>query len=475
MSMVVAVCGCGAPSAPRPRDAESIDAARLSAFFTKQLAARAIPGLQVAIVRHRRIVYSEAFGVADPTTKQPLLKTSALPINSLTKGFTSVAIMQLVEAGRIDLDAPVSRYLESLPTAWRPVTIRQLLSHSSGLPDLLNPQTGELIRPEPEAAWTAVQTVPMEFAPGARFRYNQLGYVLLGKVIDKLAGQPFQQFVTDGQLRKVSMPQTGYDTSSAPSFAAEESTPGSIVYTKVSEPFPRMLMTAAGMASSAEDLAHWIIAIEDGTLLARPQSVQTMWTDDASPGGLGGQFDAYALGWHTMTRPEHRAVGNVGGGRAVIMIYPQDDLAIVLLTNRRPSNPESFVEQAVGLLLPALADGLSPAVNSIRAQVEANGYADPLAVVRERQQKNPAFQLTEGEINAWAYHLLGTEKTKQAIAVFKMNVTLSPNSANAYDSLGEAYMAAGDNAAAIANYRRSLELDPTNQNAVAQLGRLTAP
>jgi CubicO group peptidase (beta-lactamase class C family) len=110
----------------------------LEAYLKSEMQKRKIPGLQIAIVRGGRIVMQGAYGIANLENSVPVTRQTVFSINSATKSFTGVAIMQLVEAGKVDLDAPVSRYLDGLPTAWQTVKIRQLLSHTSGIPNIMD-------------------------------------------------------------------------------------------------------------------------------------------------------------------------------------------------------------------------------------------------------------------------------------------------------------------------------------------------
>jgi CubicO group peptidase (beta-lactamase class C family) len=104
------------------------------------MAKERIPGMQIAVIKDDRIVLSESYGWANVENRVPTTNTTLFPINSATKSFTAVAMMQLAEAGLVDLNAPVSRYLDGLPEARRPVRVRQLLAHTSGLPDILDEQ-----------------------------------------------------------------------------------------------------------------------------------------------------------------------------------------------------------------------------------------------------------------------------------------------------------------------------------------------
>jgi CubicO group peptidase (beta-lactamase class C family) len=168
-----------------------------------------IPGMQVAVVRHQKIVFLGALGIAEIGNAVPVTTKTVFPNASATNAFTGVALMQLVEYGQLQLAAPVSRYLNGLPVPWRQVTIRQLATHISGLPNVVDNDTGERItgvqiasarESDVDAAWSKVQTLPIEFSPGEKYSYNETNYILLGKVIDKLSGQPFTQFIKEHQL-----------------------------------------------------------------------------------------------------------------------------------------------------------------------------------------------------------------------------------------------------------------------------------
>jgi CubicO group peptidase (beta-lactamase class C family) len=117
----------------------------VATFLQSEMRKRGIPGLQVAVVQNGKVVLLGAYGLANIEDSVPVSDHTLFPINSATKSFTGVAAMELVEDGKLDLAAPVSQYLDALPTGWRAVTIRQLLTHTSGIPNIVNPNTGKFI------------------------------------------------------------------------------------------------------------------------------------------------------------------------------------------------------------------------------------------------------------------------------------------------------------------------------------------
>lgn len=452
------------------------------ALLRREMRERKIPALQAAVVRNGKIVLLKSFGTAEVQNSVPATNKSVFPINSCTKAFTGVAIMQLVEEGKIDLSAPVSRYLDGLPAEWQPVTIRQLLTHASGLPNILrvlDPVTNGFGNSlDEEAAWTKTKALPMAFPTGERFSYNQTNYALLGKIIDKLSEKPFAQFFSERQFQPAGMPGTGFGDSRdvVPNMVQTYRYVRKLDGQKYNEDkltnnyaeFPPFRRTASGMNSTAEDIANWIIALQQGKLLKTKPALKTLWTAGTYNNGSPTQW---ALGWMTKPRPEHSAVIATGGGRAAFFVYPEDDLAIVVLTNLAGAFPEEFIDELAGLYNAEIS--ASDPVTALRMELRKRGYERAIEVYQELKKKNSGFQPSETDLNDWAYRMLnGGGKQKEALEIFKLNVFLYPESANVYDSLAEAYAAHGERELAIKNYKRSLELNPKNTHAIEQLKKL---
>lgn len=458
--------------------------AKAEALLRREMSERRIPGIQAAVVKDGKIVLLSSVGTADLQSATRVTNKSVFGIYSCTKAFTGVAIMQLVEDGKLDLNAPASQYLDRLPAAWQTVTIRQLLTHVSGLPNILralDPVTyGFESGSDEETVWAKTKTMPLEFPPGERFSYNQTNYALLGKIIDKLSRKPFAQVFRERQFAVAAMSHTGFGDS-------RDVIPNKVrTYARVNQSdgqklpaeklvhdyaeFPPFRRTASGMNSTAEDLARWLIALQQGKLLRTQSALQTLWTAGNFNNGSPAQW---ALGWVTKPRPQHRAVIATGGGRTAIIVYPENRLAVVVLTNLAGSFPEEFVDELAGFYNPEIS--AADPVTALRMELRQRGYEHAIEVFNKLKQKNAAFRPLERDLNDWAYRRLnGGGKPKEALEIFKLNVYLYPNSANVYDSVAEAYAVNGQRDLAIQNYKRSLELDPNNTNAVRQLKKLGA-
>ncbi|RAK67103.1 serine hydrolase [Hymenobacter edaphi] len=469
-----------APAAAQTAPPDSVDLLVQQAM--RQLR---IPGVQLAVVRHGQIVKLSNYGLANVQDSVPVTGQTRFFLNSITKAFVGVAVMQLVEAGQLDLSAPAGRYLPELPAAWHPVTVRQLLTHTSGLPDIM-PEDALVTENNEKAAWAEVQKQPLEAKPGERFAYNQTNYLLLGKLIDKLSGQPFAAFIQQRQLDVVPMPRT----SSGDAHTVLPRLARGYTFTQyidgrprrgkelqnLFEVFPPSLRPAAGMSSTAQEMARWLVALQQGKLL-QPASLPTLWTpgrlNDGTTRSFGGKLTGYALGWPTVDRPEHPAVAPVGGGRSAVFVYPQDDLAIVVLTNLQGANPERFIDALAACYLSDMrvADGfgLPPTLRALHRTLRQRGFTHLEEEVKKARRKDPAYALPETAVNAWGYSLVEQGQLTDALAVFQLNVRLYPASANTYDSLAETYAALGNKKLATQHYTRALALNPMNRTAAEYL------
>lgn len=324
---------------------------RTRTLLRTKMAEQHIPALQVAVVINGRVVMSEAYGTANVEQQIPASRETLFPINSATKSFTGVAIMQLVEAGKVDLEAPISRYFDDLPEKWRSIRIRQLLAHSSGLPNIVDEQ-GLIGGGSDADAWKLVQTLPMDGEPGAGFAYNQTNYVLLGRLVSKLSGRPFEQFLFERQFATAGMSRAhfgdGYDIvpGRASVYIRERAGRGSPSATENTlyhwiDDIPPSTRAGAGLYTTADDLAKWIIALQTGKLLSKPASLDRLWQADVLNDG---KANIWAMGWPILAGTKHRAVGGIGGGRSTFFVYPDDGVSVIVMTNLVGANPQNLID-----------------------------------------------------------------------------------------------------------------------------------
>ncbi|WP_379091570.1 serine hydrolase [Pedobacter sp. UC225_65] len=455
----------------------------ISSFLNREMIKRNIPGLQVAIIRNGQMEMVKSFGLANIENRVPVNDSTIFSINSATKAFTGVAIMQLVERGKIDLQAPISRYLDSLPSNWRALKVRQLLTHTSGLPDFIDTKKGGNVGglPYPEAL-KAIREYPMEFEAGKQMRYNQTNYVLLGHIIEKLSGKPFEQFIKSQQFDPAGMKKTGFGDSrdvymdKAPTYRLSKTTEGNFIkgktFERTWEEF-RELRSTAGINSSAAELAKWIIALQNGTLL-KPQSLIMMW----EAGKLNnGDYSGWAQGWVARRNTAPRAVAGIGGARSWFYVYPDHNLTVIILTNLSTNQPEDLAPEVAGFYYPELKSinggSLPETVLPLRTLLEKEGYTKAIALSERIKKRDGKFYLSQKDLTNWAYYLLLIQhENKKALEIFKLYIYLYPTDVDAHEGLAETYEANGDFKNAINTYKKVLEIEPKNTNANKKLNAL---
>jgi len=315
---------------------------------------RRIPGLQVAVIKDDRLVLSENYGLANVENRVPVTGQTLFPLNSGTKSFTGVAVMQLAEAGLVSLDAPVSLYLKDLPKAWRQIRVRQLLAHTSGLPDIVD-QPGPAAGATEASMWKAVKRQRLASPIGNTFSYNQTNYGLLAQIIAKQAKVSYEQYLVERQFSVADMPLTTFGDSYdlVPNAATiysyfprgtlapnDESRLSHWIYD-----IPYSLHAGGGIQTTAGELARWLIALSSGKLIS-PPSMRSMWTPERLNSGVDG---AWAAGWPVLAAGQHRQLAGIGGNRAAFFVYPDDGLAIIVLTNLVGGNPEKFIPEIAEL------------------------------------------------------------------------------------------------------------------------------
>ncbi len=456
-------------------------------FLKKEMQKRRIPGLQLAIVKNGEIIKTGNYGLANIQDSIPVDSRTLFTINSITKAFTGIAIMQLVEAGKLNLSSSVSSYLNNLPDSWKQVTIQQLLSHISGIPDIVDEEEAILISPYGlEESWKQILTLPMDFKPGEKFSYNQTNYLLLGRIIDTLSGMRFTEYIIKEQLIKAGMSNTmraGFGATKdviMHAAAAYQYRKGKLNNMFFSFDYP--LQTAAGMSSTATEMANWIIALQNNLFLKEKASIAALWTpaklNNGKTGGFSSLLNGYAAGWPIVAREEHPAAAPVGGGRSAVFVYPNDNLSIIVLTNLSGGTPDAFIDELAGFYIPDMKEsngfGLSSSIKLLRTELEKSGYKNAIKAFEKIKKVHAGFELPEDDVNSWGYKLINQKRITDALEIFKLNVSLYPASANTFDSLGEIYAELDNTELAIKNYEQSVKLNPQNSNAKSQIQKLKA-
>ena len=427
-----------------------------------------IPGLSIAVIRDGEIIWSRGFGVKNTKTGEPVAENTIFEAASLTKPFFAYAAMKLVESGELDLDTPLIRYapqdyiedeyighsmdLEGFRRDWfERITARMVLSHSSGLPH------GEPRKP-----------LPIHFEPGTQYRYSADGYMYLQRIVEHLKGEPLHEIMRKTVIEPLGMKESSmiwreaYETQSAV---------GHNTFSETNGEFRKRTLAhaAASLYTTATDYARFVIALMNDVGLKK-ETIKEMLTpqidvEDKVFWGLGFGLERTENGkafWQW---------GDYGIFRNYIVAYKKQRIGVVYLTNS--NNGLSIGQEALNLAIGGGKDlGLlyldyahydSPAKKFARI-IQSKGIEEVVRLFHEIQKESPET-LKEGEINGLGYTLLNSARMADAIKVFKLNVEAFPESANAYDSLAEAYMKSGDDEHAIKFYEKALEVIPEDRKA----------
>ena len=339
--LVLAACATPALAAP-PRGYVS----RADALLRQRVSENRFSGV-VIVADHGRVVLRRAYGLANREWKTPVTLTTQFRIGSTTKTFTAAAVLQLVEAGKVRLEAPAALYLTDMPPAWAAVTVRQLLDHSSGIPDYV--QVNGFIRGpgrldlSPAELIGLVRNQPLAFAPGSGFVYSNTDYVLLGQLIERASDQPYAAYIQAHLLTPLGLSHTAADDARA--VVSERASgywnDGGVI--RNARVMTVAVTWAAGdLRSNADDLLAWDRALHGGNLLSE-SSLAQMFRDD----GHG-----YGLGSFVEMREGHRLWdhgGNLPGFASAFEHYPDDGLSVIVLSNIEGHDAEALARDLAGL------------------------------------------------------------------------------------------------------------------------------
>jgi CubicO group peptidase (beta-lactamase class C family) len=337
-----------------PLTAQASFEARVDSIAGAVLARTGVPSASVAVVRDGRVVYAHAYGhsTLDPATPaEPGLRYS---IGSISKQFAAACILLLQQEGKLSLDDKVSRWLPDLTRASE-VTIRQLLSHTSGYqdywpqdyvpPPMLQPITAGGIMDQ----WAKK---PLDFDPGTRWQYSNTNYVIAGAIVEKVSGMPFFAFLRARILAPLGLASArDIDVSRL----TEPEATGYLRYALGPlHPAPKegkgWLFAMGELAMTASDLAKWDISVMNQSLL-QPASYRELETEVRLANGAG---TGYGLGVDVSMFSGHRMIahsGEVSGFTAQNMVFPDDHAAVAVLTNQDAAPAAGAIAQAVSRLL----------------------------------------------------------------------------------------------------------------------------
>lgn len=317
-----------------------------------------IIGLQLAVIKNNKIVKTGNYGLSNIQNSVLVDDETVFSINSITKSFTGVAVMQLVENKKLNLEDPISKYLDELPDTWKSITIKQLATHTSGLPGAWNSEENVLTQSN-ESTLRKIKQLPVVFKPGDRFDYNQTNYLLLVMIIEKVSGKLFDKYLIVNEFEKAGMKNSikagfadYYNAFRQPSKLSGSFRNSDLIYSY--EVIPENLRTSAGIYSTATEVAQWVIALQNYTLL-KEENLKTLWTpmilNNGETRGMNNFLNEYSIGFYATSRVENPVIASLDGFGSGVYIYPKDNVSVIILTNTQGFHPEEYLDRIASLYL----------------------------------------------------------------------------------------------------------------------------
>jgi D-alanyl-D-alanine carboxypeptidase len=354
IAALAALSGCSGssttPTPPRMAPTARADS-ELQATLDAQLATNAarygVVGQAVSIMRDGAVAYRGVHGVADLASMTPIHADHVFPVFSVSKLFPSILLVQLVDRGELDLDEPASRYVPTLPDAWRTIAVRDFLDHTSGVGEYFDGDLATVILPPTlDAAIAGAGAKPLQFPTGKESRYTQTNFLVVEAILEAHYGKPYREIATERIIRPLGLRDTYLGAAQAPrdrlvtSYrgVASELAPDLVIA------WPEYAIVHAELFTTIDDLGMFLTAVCQGKLV-RPSTLLSLWGNPhlLRSGGRG----EFAAGLEWGERGAYREIGHEGGGKVrTRIIYPRaatdslahDTTVIVYLVNGSSAN-----------------------------------------------------------------------------------------------------------------------------------------
>lgn len=429
----------------------------------------------VLVVQRDKTVFQKSYGFANKEWNIANTTDTKFRIGSITKQFTAMLIMQLKQEGKLNLQEKIITYLPWYPKEnGDKITIHHLLNHGSGLPnytesaDAINDINTHDYSPEEIAKKYCIGQ--LRFEPGTKFEYCNTGYFLLGVIIEALTTKPYAEVLQEKILNPAEMKNTGLDNPKQLVLnRAAGYTFGFDGYTNAEYINPAKATYAAGaLYATPQDLYLWQKALYGDNLLSK-QNRELMFTPNLGNYGYG----LYIVKTSADTIIGHN--GGLQGFSSSMLHFSKDRITVIIFDNTRVDKRGNLENISAGIVSILQNKQPVPFMKSMQVamikQIEKSNGEELIAFYKKLKDEKAAYEFSRPEsfLNNLGYHLLQHNRVKDAVTFLKFTTEEYPESANAFDSYAEALIKYGQKETAIQMYRHSLELNPKNSNAEAQL------
>ena len=424
----------------------------------------------VAVSYQGTVLYKNGFGFANMEWDIPNETDTKFQIASITKSFTAMLIMQLVNEGELDLKKPISTYLPDYPTEYANIiNIHHLLTHTSGIPNVKS----DIKANRPEDMVNQFANEPLNFVPGTNFEYSNSGYTLLGFIIETVTGKPYQKVLREKIFNPLKMENSGfykhkpvikkmssgYDTWYPEYFDVDKSDESSAY-------------AAGGLYSTVDDMLLWDKALVNEKLLPK-KYMDIIFTKHSPDGnhhyGYGWELRKVNVGNKNNKIETISHSGRVDGYRTIFTQIPKTNSCIVLFSNSSNSLLHGINTAILAILNDESYDfPLKPITIFMDRIIEKEGIDKGIAFYKANS-KNPAYYISEDELILSGYYFLKQDNFNKALKIFKLAIETFPDKYNPYHSYAESLMKIGKKKEALASFKMSLKINPNNGRAARMI------
>lgn len=410
----------------------------------------------ILIAKNNKIIYQKSFGFTDETKQTKLSNKSIFNIGSIAKEFNAVSIMILVERGLLNLDDPISKFNLGLPKWAEKVTIRHLINYASGIPKIesgMNPVSNA-------DAWKILRSSDsLLFEPGTSYKYDNGNVFLQRRIIEKVTGVSFEEFVTKNIIKPLKMSNSVFD----PKFGFKNRTS---CYDMDNLRCPEMNFISGWLWVDINDLYKWIEALNSNRLISK-QSFQILLNNPYAKeegGSLGRYYEKESLQRHNGISYKFESIFLNDFKNKITIILVSNNKNIVwdlghiihnLMLGKDYEIPKKSIYQAIR----------KESLNDISKAI------DTYYLLKENSKNEYSFE-NPGELNKLGYELLRLGKINESITVFKLATKEFPKNANLFDSLGEVYFTNKQYNLALTSYKTAISLGGTNGNAEKMIEKI---
>lgn len=439
----------------------------IDSYILSLIEADQIPGMAIAVVKDGIVIHKKNYGVANIAHNVPVTDSTLFRAYSTSKLVTAVAIFQLIENKKVRLNDFISKYIDNLPSKWSDIEIEHLLSHSSGLPDIID-YSKEI---SDELLLTEISKKPIQFEKGQRFQYNQTNFWFLKLIIEKVTNQTFETYVRKNQFEN-NEKQVIFASNSLVAF------PNRVSKYQFNKEYKAYELTTFedgnrslagnGLNLTLNSFLEWNSKLDENKLLKQVTKEKMM-----SPFQFTDSNSSFGHSWGIYGPKDKKYYGFAGGGVNAFMKFMDEDLTIIILSNGFKNKPiiSNAITYVSGLSDDSLIRKERMLNEDVRLTFMLNQYENALKKYQQIKIKNKEIRF-ERALYGIGHYFLSKNKVDKAISIFNLYAQEYPKSLYAYDGLAESYFLSQQYGLAKDNYEKSLTINPENKNAMTMLKKI---